>query len=116
VVSSPNAVSGSFLYGVSAASESSVWAVGTYGTLFGVYSTLIAHWNGHAWSIVTSRSPGSAGSMLNGIAVISANNAWAVGVYSNNHFTSQTLTEHWNGSAWSVVKSPNVATLPTSHT
>jgi hypothetical protein len=93
-----------------------VWAVGTYGTLFGVYYTLIEHWNGHAWSIVTSPSPWSAGSMLNGVVDISASDAWAVGVYSNNHFTSQTLTEHWNGSSWSVVKSPNVATLPTSHT
>ena len=113
-VSSPNAVSGSFLYGVSAASASNIWAVGTYGTLNGVYYTLIEQWNGSHWSIVTSPSPGSVGSMLNGVVDISGSNAWAVGSYSNNHYTSQTLTEQWNGSQWSVVKSPNVGTQLTS--
>lgn len=112
VVASPNAASGSFLYSVSAASASNVWAVGTSGTLFGVYSTLIEQWNGHTWSIVASPSPESAESMLNGVVDIAGSSAWAVGVSSNNHFTSQTLTEHWNGSTWSVVKSPNVATSP----
>ena len=39
---------------------------------------------------------------LNGVVSISANNAWAVGVYdvSGNW---KTLTLHWDGSAWSVV-------------
>ncbi|MGH2518082.1 MAG: hypothetical protein ACRDHP_20760, partial [Ktedonobacterales bacterium] len=113
VVSSPNEASGgSFLNDDSAVSASDAWAVGTYGTLFGVYDTLIEHWNGHAWSIVTSPSPGSAESMLNGVVDISGSSARAVGSYSNNHFTAQTLTEYWNGSVWSVVTSPNVATPP----
>jgi erythromycin esterase-like protein len=112
VVTSPNAVSGSFLYGVSAASANNVWAVGTYGQTFGIYYTLIEHWNGKTWSIVTSPNPGSVGSMLNGVVDLSGSNAWAVGSYSKNNFSSKTLTEHWNGSAWSVVTSPNVRTLP----
>jgi hypothetical protein len=110
VVASPNAVSGSSLYGISATSASNVWAVGTYGTFNGVYYTLIEHWNGTAWSVVTSPNPGSAYSILNGVAAISGSSAWAVGVYSNSHFNSHTLTEHWNGSAWSVVTSPDVPT------
>jgi hypothetical protein len=108
VVTSPNAVSGSFLDGVSAASANNVWAVGTYGQTFGVYYTLIEHWNGSTWSIVTSPNPGSVGSILNGVSTISGSSAWTVGVYSDNHYNSQTLTEYWNGSAWSVVKSPNI--------
>jgi len=112
VVASPNAASGSFLNAVSAASAGNVWAVGTYGTLFGVYRTLIEHWNGHAWSIAPSPSPGSVGSILNGVVDISASSAWAVGSYSNNHFTSQTLAEYWNGGVWSIAKSANVATSP----
>ena len=113
VVSSPNAASGgSSLNAVSAPSAGNLWAVGTYGTLFGVYYTLIERWDGHAWNIVTSPSPGSAGSILNGVVYSSGNTAWAVGNSANNQFTSQTLTEYWNGSAWSVVKSPNIATPP----
>lgn len=111
-VTSPNTASGSFLNAVSAASANNAWAVGTSGTLFGVYDTLIEHWDGHAWSIVTSPSPGSAGSLLNGVVDLSGNAAWAVGSYSNNHFSSQTLTEYWDRSAWSAVKSPNVVTPP----
>jgi hypothetical protein len=112
VVTSPNAVSGSFLSAIAAASASNVWAVGTYGAAFGLYQTLIEHWNGHTWSIVTSPNPGSQGNMLNAVAAISASNAWAVGLYSNNQYTSQSLVEGWNGSTWSVVKSPNVGTHP----
>jgi hypothetical protein len=112
VATSPNAVSGSFLYGISAASANNVWAVGTYGQTFGIYYTLIEHWNGKTWSIVTSPSPGSVGSMLNGVVDLSGSNAWAVGSSSKNNFSSKTLTEQWNGSAWSVVTSPNVRTLP----
>jgi hypothetical protein len=114
VVSSPNAASGSFLNGVSAASASNIWAVGTYGTLFGLYQTLIEHWNGHTWSIVTSPNPGSVGNLLNAVAAISAGNAWTVGTYSNTQYSSQSLVEHWNGTAWSILKSPNVGTHPTS--
>jgi hypothetical protein len=35
--------------------------------------------------------------------VIASNDAWAVG--SQN--LSQTVTEHWDGKAWSLVPSPN---------
>jgi hypothetical protein len=32
---------------------------------------------------------------------------WAVGSYNNSSNVSQTLTLHWNGSAWKVVPSPD---------
>ncbi len=48
-----------------------------------------------------SPSPGSVND-LNGVASVSANDVWAVG-----DTNQQTLTEHWNGTAWSVVTSPN---------
>src|SRR5579863_7146809 len=93
---------------VAAVSANDAWAVGSG------LGTLIEHWNGTKWSIVTSPSPGSIGNFLNGVTAISTGDAWTVGGFSNSHFTSQTLTEHWNGSAWSVVKSPNVGTPPVS--
>jgi len=43
---------------------------------------------------------------LNAVAVSSASNAWAVGTYFHGG-AYLTLTEHWNGSHWTVVKSPS---------
>src|SRR5260221_13669072 len=52
------------------------------------------------WAVVPSPGVGT----LTGVASISANDVWAVGDSS-----SGTLTEHWNGTAWSIVPSPTVA-------
>src|SRR5207253_936224 len=51
------------------------------------------------WRVVNSPYAGS----LNGVAVVSATDVWAVGGYNG-----QTLIAHWNGTAWSVVPSQNV--------
>src|SRR5436305_1036172 len=50
------------------------------------------------WQFVSSLGLGS----LGGVAAVSAHEIWAVG--SN---AAHTLTEHWNGTLWSVVRSPN---------
>jgi hypothetical protein len=96
-----------FLYGVSATSATSAWAVGYYshGT---TDRTLIEHWNGTAWTVQKSPSPGGAGndSGLYGVSATSAASAWAVGYYDHGT-TDRTLIEHWNGGAWTVQKSPD---------
>ncbi|HEY5988780.1 MAG TPA: hypothetical protein VIV12_20730, partial [Streptosporangiaceae bacterium] len=43
---------------------------------------------------------------FNGVAVLSRCNAWAVGSYSGPT-SYQTLIDHWNGSEWKQVASPN---------
>ena len=92
------------LYGVAAVSSNDVWAVGT-SVDFGAGQTLIEHWNGTAWSVVSSPSPGEFG-WLRGVSAVAANDVWAVGTHSVNG-SQLTLVLHWNGSAWSVVSSPN---------
>src|SRR5205823_12799094 len=62
---------------------------------------------GPSWGMLTGPSPGSADNALNGVAAVSANDIWAVGYYSNTAGIAQTLIEHWDGAAWSVVPSPN---------
>src|SRR6266702_311818 len=63
------------------------------------------------WSRVTSPGAGTSGSELDGVAVVSASDIWAVGSYFNLTLnSSQTLVEHWNGSHWQVVPSSNVGT------
>jgi hypothetical protein len=78
--------------------------------------TLIEHWDGASWSLVPSPSPtGATNSYLAGVHGDAANDVWAVG-YANYPASTpgvtvaQTLIEHWNGTAWSIVPSPNFST------
>lgn len=120
VVKSPNiGSSANELYGVAAApapdgtlpgrqgrvSSTDVWAVGRY--FNGAYRTLTEHWNGSRWSVVTSPNPGSSDNYMDDVAVVSTSDVWAVGYYFARNNSYQTLTEHWDGRLWSVVKSPN---------
>jgi hypothetical protein len=95
-----------------AISPANVWAVGGSGDhVIGIggspSNTLIEHWNGTAWSIVPSPSPGT-NNALTGVTESAANNLWAVGYDTPSRATAvQTLTLNWNGSAWTTVASPS---------
>jgi hypothetical protein len=113
IVTSRNATTSNLLTGVAAVAANDVWAVGYTITTDGSNQpdkTLIEHWNGTAWSLVTSPSPAS-NDTLTGVAARSAADVWAVGTRLDRSGAipiGRTLTEHWNGTAWSVVASPNV--------
>jgi len=100
------------LGGVTAVSPTDAWAVGQTKTGT-IPETLIMHWNGTKWTRVPSPSPGIDGILL-GVAAspASGKNAWAVGSYlsSTGAESLHTLILHWNGTAWSRVKSPNPTT------
>jgi hypothetical protein len=108
-VASPNVGSrGSDLFGVAATSETDAWAVGASFPATAV-RTLVEHWDGTAWSVVPSPNVGSEDNNLFGAAATSSTDAWAVGNYTiDGGSVGQTLIEHWNGVAWSVIPSPNV--------
>lgn len=107
-VKSPNVGTNSnLLKGVAALSSTNVWAVGYYYPSSGVTNTLVEHWNGTKWSVVTSPNVGTNSNILFGVAAVSASNIWAVGEYSNSGSSLQTLIEHWNGTAWSIIPSPS---------
>jgi hypothetical protein len=83
------------------------WAVGNFNP-GGADQTLIARWNGISWSIVSSPNTSiSENNYLNGIACNSSTDCWASGIFQNSSNIFQTLIEHWNGNAWSIVPSPN---------
>jgi hypothetical protein len=112
-VPSNNPSAGGFA-AVAATSASNAWAVGTYAK-GSVPDTLIEHWTGTAWAQVPSPSPGKDLNRLDGVAATSATNAWAVGYYSQHSDPgaeghARTLIEHWNGTAWTQVPSPNPVT------
>ena len=64
-----------------------------------------------SWVVVDHPSAGPGESHFNDVAAISANDVWAVGSFGDSSNYYQTLTEHWDGTAWSVVNSPDVSTF-----
>lgn len=60
-----------------------------------------------AWSVVPSPNGSGDHNRLGAVAVVSANDIWAVGNTGFGLSSLSTLTEHWNGTSWSVVPSPD---------
>ena len=76
--------------------------------------TLAESWNGSAWSIVPSPSPSATRNNLQNVSCSSPTSCLAVGWYYDaigDPGNPQTLVESWNGSAWTVVPSPNLDAL-----
>lgn len=112
IMSTPNVANvNNRLSGVATLSASDVWAVGWSTNASYVTQSLLEHWDGHAWNIVSSPSPSpSASGQLVAVAAASPTNLWAVGLYyPTSSSYSQTLILHNDGTGWSVVPSPNVA-------
>jgi hypothetical protein len=100
--SSENAV----IFGVSADATNDAWAVGTAAFA----QTVIEHYDGTSWSTVPSPSPGFGFNLLFGVTALAPNNVWAVGYYTkdpNSTRPALTLIEHWDGTSWQIVHSPN---------
>src|SRR5262249_17299211 len=83
-----------------------IWAVGYYYDR--EFFTLVEHWDGVRWSVVTSPNADPRDNFLSGIVAISATDVWAIGHSSAG--PEQTLTLHWDGISWSVIPSPNGGT------
>jgi hypothetical protein len=96
------------LNGVSAIAANDVWAVGSYSANSGkTYTPLFLHWNGTQWQHVSSPQVGDYDS-LDDVYAIAPNDVWAVGTTAACNFCPfQTLTMHWNGTAWTQEFSPN---------
>ncbi len=108
---SPSGSTSSGFYGVSCLSSTNCTAVGySYEGTDGsaTYQTLIESWDGAAWTITPSPTPGGGGYVyLLAVSCLSATNCTAVG-YSANGTNAQTLIESWDGAAWTITPSPNV--------
>jgi hypothetical protein len=112
VLSTPNrGTIANELYGSAALSPTSAWAVGSwYDVNQAAPRTLVERWNGTAWSTMTSPNATSFYNELHDVDATSATNAWAVG-YANgasgvNGQPRNALAMRWNGSAWSIVPTP----------
>jgi hypothetical protein len=111
VVPSPNRDDQSLLVSVSAVSSTDVWAVGASYVGFGEVSrsfTLVEHWDGSTWQIVSGPPTGSgtasnpsAGQphpgVIETVAAISANNVWVAW---------DKFVYRWDGTGWTRLPSP----------
>lgn len=111
IVAVPPSGQNANLAAVSSTSDSDAWAVGSQngrpGTGVGA-KVLIDHWNGTAWSQVsTPPTPGNTASLA-AVGASSPSDAWAIGHWQVNRSNFTPLAMHWNGTAWAV--SPSAAT------
>ena len=96
-------------------------AVGSSATGSGTEKPLTERWNGSAWSIQASPEPGDAKGFVNltDVSCLSPSSCFAGGYYAPGvaggvfPTSLKTLTQSWNGSAWSVQSSPNPNTYST---
>lgn len=111
IVSSPNVPSApNELANVAAISANDIWAVGYVGNLPNE-QTLTLHYDGTSWTRISSPNLGPQSNGLRAITAISTNDVWVAGFYYEGNYSTpfHTLIEHWNGTNWSIVPSPDPA-------
>lgn len=80
-----------------------------------LWSTALAFAQGGVWTVISSPNTGSTKyNDLLAVAPVSTNDIWSVGYHNTDNAgpedcKTRTLAEHWNGSSWSIVSTPNVA-------
>ena len=98
---------------VSASGPGEAWAVGTFSNQKALDQPLVEHRTATGWTRVTVPVPAGQQATLSAVDDLSPGNAWAVGTSFGGGVEAipagQTLIEHWNGSRWSIVPSPNPA-------
>jgi hypothetical protein len=118
IVASPDTgpADSNVLYSVACPAAGDCWAVGYDFFSPGIEHTLIEHFDGTSWAIVSSPNPaGTIGAALVGVSCATVSDCDAVGnTYDSTDGVYVTLTEHYDGTAWSLVTSPNPSTSQNS--
>ena len=111
VVTPPASTVGAELTGSYALSDTDAWVVGRPANASAAPVAL--NWNGTAWSSVPTPTPSGSTPdwVFKSVAASSASDAWAVGEQVAGTKIHDSLYEHWNGTAWSVVVGPNEGIL-----
>jgi hypothetical protein len=104
---SPGTAGLNTLYAIAANSANDVWAVGSFTNNGQFAQTLIERWDGTSWQVIPSANMPGTNNELYGVVALSSNDVWAVGYWGNAASGFSTLIEHWDGSTWNVISSPN---------
>ena len=114
IVPTPPLPSGNAQFlGVAGAASNDVWTVGTASTIFGTpfSGPAVLHFNGTGWSLITPNTQLD----FTAVTALSPTNVWAVGtvgVFFNHRTHRQAAIEHWDGTNWSIVSSPDPTHSP----
>jgi hypothetical protein len=114
-VSSANqGVYGTRLFSVSAISPTAAWAVGDYVNVAGIRLSVVEYWDGSTWTVPAAQpaAVGAGDNSLASVTALASDNVWAVGFSRANNTTPDnalTLIEHYDGTSWTQVASPNLA-------
>jgi Putative Ig domain len=106
-IKSPATGPGTEMFAVAAVSSKDIWAVGQFLSASSTAQALIEHSDGHKWAVVPSPAASTENYRLVAVTAVSADDVWAVGTAQDTSGDFQTLTEHWDGTAWSIIPSPN---------
>ena len=100
---------GAVLNSLTIISDSDIWAVGRAGSLdFSNDRPFAMHFDGSTWTEVSVPSVENAHfHELQGVAAVATDDVWAVGTFLGPGIFEQTLIVHFDGTAWSIVASPN---------
>ncbi len=110
----PSPGSDDVLLGTAVTSPGQVWAVGEYVNAESGEQDLIARWTGSEWLQVPSPNPAPPAQLneLDGVAAVSAREAWAVGDSGlSTGEDTKTLIARWRDGAWTQVASPSPGSL-----
>ena len=110
-----------YLFSVTCSGSADCWAAGesvkdgNSGPLRGI----LYHWNGASWSSAATPDTGQAFDAINSVTCADVTDCWAVGYAGPNQGQfnflpgfipnvpgDRSLAEHWNGTTWSVVPTP----------
>ena len=111
VVSSPAFTGVSISNGaISADSATDVWAMGFLATSSTTEENVSLHWDGTSWTVNTAAHLRFGGVVT--VAALSPSDVWAAGTgpgVPTGGFSAHptAVIEHWDGTSWSVVPSPN---------
>jgi hypothetical protein len=67
------------------------------------------HYNGSAWTVLPSPSPGTVENYLSDVASLGPGNVWATGWWYDSGGDYHALVIHWDGTAWTPVATPSPA-------
>ena len=79
---------------VTVVSPTDIWAIGLPASIY--------HWDGTAWSQVSTPPPPFGPDVLYGLAAAASNDVWAVGSQGGGSFSYPRVL-HWDGTAWTYV-------------
>ena len=111
---SPRSIYSYSFSSISVLSPSDAWVVGSTSSIKQGQLSLIEHWNGKAWSVVSNPQPQGtnieSSAALWSLAPLSPGDIWASGFYElPGDVSLRYLVEHWDDRSWSIVPTPTPA-------